>query len=282
MALKICLLLAAILVVTLARPPSESVEFTFTDPTGRIVGGKPAEEGSVPYMVAMIIGETARIFMCGGSLISQRHVLTAAHCVVSVYNSGSLLSSLRIVVGTNTWDSEGQLYEISHNFTHQEYNSKTIQNDIGMLVTSSDMKLSDTVKLVPLSYDFVGGNVNCRVAGWGRVLASGKLSSTLLELYVTTVDADECIEDVQKVAAAIGIRPPPVLPEMHLCAFNSKGHGSCYGDSGSSLVEVDSGKQVGLVSWGLPCGLGSPDMFTRISAFEPWIEEKLAKSVDIE
>ncbi|KAI5630983.1 trypsin domain-containing protein [Phthorimaea operculella] len=310
--------------------------FYHTDPTARIVGGSPAPEGSVPYMVALSQGALVRNFVCGGSILSQRTVLTAAHCIDAVYNWGALTSTLRVTVGTNRWNFGGQTYSVARNVTHQNYVSQTIKNDIGILVTSSNIIFSELVvpavkqthikahAVIP-SYNFVGADVTARAAGFGRIVQGGVLAASLLELRVTTIDGERCVPEV--AAAAIehgfwnvpavephielctvhsaghgmcnqilketGLRErcvpkvaaaaiehgfwnvPAVEPHIELCTVHSAGHGMCNGDSGSALIRVDNSQQIGIVSWGLPCARGAPDMFVRVSAYRDWILEHL-------
>ncbi|CAK1583076.1 unnamed protein product [Parnassius mnemosyne] len=279
MAFQIGVLLATLLVGSLALPTPKddfSSFFIHTDPNARIVGGSPAAEDSVPYMVAMSSGRTVKSFICGGSLISTRHVLTAAHCIGAVYSLGSLSSSLRVTVGTNRWNKGGASYSVSRNITHPNYLVSTIKNDVGVLVVSSDVALSNTVQPVPLSSDYIGEGVSAKAAGWGRVRQNGALSSVLLELFVTTISGQRCQEDVARRGSELNMRVPPVEPHIELCVFHSAGHGMCNGDSGSALVHADNGQQIGIVSWGLPCARGAPDMFVRVSAYRDWIMQAIS------
>ncbi|CAG5043397.1 unnamed protein product [Parnassius apollo] len=279
MGFQVGVLLVTLLVGSLAVPtPKDDFSdlFIHTDPNARIVGGSPAAEGSVPYMVAMSSGFLLRSFMCGGSLISTRHVLTAAHCIAAVYSFGSLSSSLRVTVGTNRWNTGGTSYTISRNVTHPNYAASTIKNDIGVLVVSSDVALSSTVQLVPLSSDFIGEGVLSKAAGWGRIRQNGALSSVLLELFPTTISGQRCQEDVARRGLELNMRVPPVEPQIELCVFHSAGHGMCNGDSGSALVRADNGQQIGIVSWGLPCARDAPDMFVRVSAYINWIIQAIS------
>lgn len=56
-----------------------------------------------------------------------------------------------------------------------------------------------------------------------------------------------------------------------LCTYKRSGLGSCFGDSGGPLVTNRT--LVGLVSWGVPCARGKPDMFTRVSEYADWVAE---------
>ncbi|XP_068632233.1 chymotrypsin-1-like [Battus philenor] len=237
----------------------------------RIVGGEPAPQGSVPYIVALTTGDAVRNFFCGGSMITTRCILTAAHCIVAAAPDGYLIDSLRAIVGTDTWRYGGQMYSISTNFTYPEYDANELVNDLGFLVTNNDVDLSREVQVVPLNFDYVGGDVLCKAAGWGLISRSGPLSETLLQLYVETITAEECIKEIERTSEAIGMRLPTIVPEAHLCVYHSPGHGMCSGDSGGPLVTANNINQVGVVSWGLPCAMGAPDMFTRISSYESWI-----------
>lgn len=149
-----------------------SILFQHVDLNARIVGGTPAAQGSVPYMAALTQGAVVRNLVCGGSVISVRTILTAAHCIVAVFSSGQLSPTLLGTVGTNTFGTGGQSYAFARNVTHVNYISSTIKNDIGVLITSSDIAYSNVVQPVTLAFDFAGGGVLSRAAGWGRIVVS--------------------------------------------------------------------------------------------------------------
>ncbi|GBP10793.1 Chymotrypsin-2 [Eumeta japonica] len=275
MGTKFALLFSALFLGTLGVPVQDVSFFHDSDPS-RIVGGTPAPAGAVPHMVGLISGVLVRSFICGGSLVSQRAVLTAAHCIDSVFSWGSLSSSLRGLVGTNQWNyGGGTTFSFSRNITHPHYVRQTIKNDITILVTSSNVNIGNNVAVVPLNHNYVGGGLEVMVAGWGRHHANGAIPWQLHWINLWTIDGDRCVADAITASIELNIAVPAVEPHIELCTFHSPGHGTCRGDSGSALVDVASGQQVGIVSWGFPCALGAPDMFVRVSAFSSWLNENL-------
>ncbi|CAH2090057.1 unnamed protein product [Euphydryas editha] len=276
MSLKGGFLLVTLLVGSIASPIEDdmSIFFDHTDPSARIVGGSTA--GQVPYMVALTTGVNLRSLLCGGSLVTSRHVLTAAHCIQGAVSGGNLVSSLRAQVNTNRFASGGNTYSFSRRIVHPSYNARQIKNDIGFLVTSSNVALSSSVSLIALNFNFIGGGVSTTVTGWGRTSAGGALSQNLLQLSATVVDGSQCRTRVAQRAQDLNIRNvPPVDPALEICTFNSNGRGTCNGDSGSPLVRAGTNQQIGVVSWGLPCARNAPDMFARISAYRSWIEQNI-------
>ncbi|KAL0829103.1 hypothetical protein ABMA28_003957 [Loxostege sticticalis] len=224
-------------------------------------------------MVALTSGTMVRSFSCGGSVLTRRTVLTAAHCLDNVFNFGSLSRSLRVTVGTNRWNQGGQTLALTGNNTHPHYVRQTVKNDLAMLYTVSDIIFNNLVRPISLSFVYVGGGVQARAAGWGQTGATAPVSPQLLELQMSTIDGQRCVRDVRQAAIDLNVRTFPVEPHIELCTFHSPGRGMCRGDSGSALVRVDRGEQVGVVSWGFPCARGAPDMFVRISAFQAWINQ---------
>ncbi|CAH2090054.1 unnamed protein product [Euphydryas editha] len=251
-----------------------SIFFDHTDPSARLVGGSTA--GQVPYIVALTNGVNVRSLLCGGSLVTSRHVLTAAHCIANLAPGGNLVSSLRGHVNTNRFASGGTTYTFSRRIMHPNYNARQIKNDLGFLVTSSNVALSNSVSLAALNFNFIGAGVSTTVHGWGRTSTNGALSQNLLQLNANVVEGGQCRALVAQRARALNIRNVPTVdPALEICIFNSNGRGTCNGDSGSPLVRAGTNQQIGVVSWGLPCARNAPDMFARISAYRSWIEQSI-------
>ncbi|CAG9788247.1 unnamed protein product [Diatraea saccharalis] len=142
------------------------------DRVDRIVGGSIAKMHDYPHLVAMVVGATFTGLVCGGSIITQRTVLTAAHCIEAVFSSGSLNSNLRLRAGSNFFNQDGVLYPVSHNKTHEDYVRSIIKNDVGLLYTTTNIIFNALVQPIPLDFEYVGGNIRARAVGWGRTVVS--------------------------------------------------------------------------------------------------------------
>ncbi|KAF9801428.1 hypothetical protein SFRURICE_013208 [Spodoptera frugiperda] len=259
----------------LPRPKDDVSVFFQYNANGRLVGGTEAAVGSHPHMVALTSGLLVRSFICGGSLIAPRTVLTAAHCidVFSLPVIETLYRSLRVTVGTHRHDSGGTTYKVSGHASHPDYDWYEIKNDIGVLITDTEVAYSSLVQPVAITYDYIDGGVPAIVAGWGRLYNGGPLSDVLLELRTTTIDSKDCVELVNQADIDggwdFGIHSDP---RYEVCTLHSPGFGNCNGDSGSALRRIEDGKQFGIVSWGFPCAVGAPDVFVRISTYESWLK----------
>ncbi|CAH0727222.1 unnamed protein product, partial [Brenthis ino] len=276
MSLKAGILILTLFIGSYALPVEDdlSIFFDHTDASARIVGGSIAD--SVPHMVAMVTGIITRSLLCGGSLVSTRHVLTAAHCITPVQSGGGLVSSLRGVVGTNSFRSGGTQIVFTRGILHPNWNSRTIKNDIRILISTANIGPSNSIGLVTLSYDWAGAGVATSASGWGRTSAGGSISHVLLTLNAQVVDGEKCKDDVARRAAELNVRNiPPVDPNLEVCTFHSNNHGMCNGDSGSALIREDNGQQIGIVSWGISCARNAPDMFARVSAYKAWLQQNL-------
>ncbi|CAH2041746.1 unnamed protein product, partial [Iphiclides podalirius] len=247
--------------------------------TSRIVGGVQAPPGYAPHMAALIFGDTFKGLICGGSIVSKRHILTAAHCIdPMVMWGGQLYPSFRAVVGSNRWDSDAIVAKFSHYVNHPEWDWSTIKNDIGILYLTEELNLSSTVAVIALSFKWIDGGEKSYATGWGRLGAWDPIPDYLQLLYLETISSKECAEGIREASTWWG-SSPPLDPKVEICTFHSPGHGMCNGDSGSALVSQKTGHQTGIVSWGFPCARGAPDVFVRISGFKEFLLQNLGKNI---
>jgi len=242
-------------------------QFSFGD-TSFIVGGQTATAGQFPYQVSLQVRTlTGGSHFCGGSLISEGYVLTAAHCAVA-YDAADVRAVVGILQLNTASDSE-QTSNLASYTVNADYHPITITNDIAIAQLETGLSLNSVVAAVDLQDqdDYVAAGTNCTVSGWGTV-KYGPLQSVSNDLLYTVVpvvsDAD-CRADYGQNQIA----------DSMLCAgYPNGGYDACQGDSGGPLVDNGTGKQVGVVSWGNQCALpGYPGVYTEVAYYRTWITD---------
>lgn len=133
---------------------------------GRIVGGSDAAAGQFPYQCSLRRGQH---HTCGGSIITNRWILSAAHCV---YNSQP--SELSIVTGTHLLLTGGQSYSVLTIRVHENYQMGTLANDVAVLQTTNQIQFNSLTSAIPLA-TFNLGRVSTTVSGWGFTAVRKKL-----------------------------------------------------------------------------------------------------------
>ncbi|KAL2729018.1 serine proteinase stubble-like [Vespula squamosa] len=235
----------------------------------RIVGGQNADPGEWPWISALF--NAGRQF-CGGSLIDNKHVLTAAHCVVNM-NSWDV-ARLTVRLGDYNIKTNSEIRHVERRVKrvvrHRGFNSRTLYNDVAILTLSEPVEFTEEIRPICLpsgSKLYVG--MTATVIGWGSLRESGPQPAILQEVSIPVWSNSEC-------KFKYGSAAPGGIVDSFLCAGRAA-MDSCSGDSGGPLM-VNDGRwtQVGIVSWGIGCGKGQyPGVYTRVSHFLPWIYKNL-------
>lgn len=172
--------------------PEEGLEFR----ESRIVGGQTAPR-PYPYQISLQIKtNNGYSHNCGGSIVKENCVLTAAHCVVD-FQPGNL----SIFAGTNKLnDVNGQRYSVNSFKVHPDY-QELVQNDIAVIKINDAFQYSSKIAPIKYTSNEVGGGVNCTLTGWGYTnpFRVGNPPNDLQRAFLPTLTNDQCRADGQNV-----------------------------------------------------------------------------------
>lgn len=257
----------------------------------RVVGGEVAAEGAWPWQVALVIADMAvspEGQFCGGSMLLDTWVLTAAHCIHIGRDDGSYADLapdvIKVLVGTNTLTpGKGDLVPVAAIFRHPDYVGAEYDHDIALIRLARKPAAAYATVQIP---DAAFGDmldqpgVITTVTGWGLTEGSTQ-TDTLRQAEIQVMDRDLCnsalMESRAEVAGAafgqavavFGVKdadayalwdqllakaPPPMSGNFLCSGTYEGGKTACSGDSGGPLVvalEDGSYIQAGVVSWGL-------------------------------
>ncbi|XP_070631502.1 duodenase-1-like isoform X2 [Bos indicus] len=140
-----------------------------TGQAGKIIGGHEAKPHSRPYMAFLQINTSGEPDNCGGFLVREDFVLTAAHCLGS-----SLSTSINVTLGAHNIkerESTQQVIPVRRPIPHPDYNDETLANDIMLLKLTRKANITDKVSPInlPRRLAKVKPGMMCSVAGWGRL-----------------------------------------------------------------------------------------------------------------
>ncbi|XP_065263532.1 ovochymase-1 [Emys orbicularis] len=256
----------------------------------RIVGGRNSVAGGQPWQVSLKLG---RFHFCGGSLIQEDVVVTAAHCVFTLEQK--LVKNLIVTVGEHNLrkaDEQEQNIPVSQVIVHPDFNRLGyMHSDIALLYLKYRVKYGHRVQPICLPHKddkFEAGTL-CVASGWGRVSEAGELSNVLQEVELPIIDRGTCSALLKQMNL------PPVASSMLCAGFPDGGKDACKGDSGGPLVcRRASGiwTLAGVTSWGVGCARGwdvleksiskrgSPGIFSNVAELMDFITQNIIPAAE--
>jgi secreted trypsin-like serine protease len=208
---------------------------------------------------------------CGGTLIRDNAVLTAAHCIRS-----TTASNYGVRIGDWKIGQQGPqevAVRLSKIYKHEDYDSRTTQNDIALLILDRRVTLGGQVQTACIPDKPVKLDATCYATGWGITREGGSTQpTTLQEVQLPLYTKSDC-----KSKNGNG-----VTEDMICAGYNEGGKDSCQGDSGGPLVcRIPGSNRMelrGVTSWGYGCARpNKPGVYARVNHFTSWINSKLVQ-----
>ncbi|XP_037791599.1 phenoloxidase-activating factor 3-like [Penaeus monodon] len=260
-------------------------------PVNRIFDGEDAPLGAYPWMA--LLGFTGRfesqpVFGCGGALINNRYVLTAAHCTDPQFTSGRTLTLIRLGEHNLATDEDCtstgrtqrcappiQTFTPAQVIRHPNFDRRSsVSDDIALVRLNREATFSNYIQpicLPPAGFDitaFLGGR-EVTVAGWGTT-ERGPDTQVLQKVQIPFVDKAECNPHYDNT-----------LVDEQICFGGSGRRDACFGDSGGPVFinEIATGRfsLLAVVSFGQPsCGVpGVPAVYTDVASYRTWVINNL-------
>lgn len=240
-----------------------------------VIGGQDAERSRYPHMALLGYGgdQDSAQWLCGGSLISDRYVLTAAHCI-----SETVIGPVRFVamgiLKRSDPDELWHIYNVRRTIAHPEYRPPSKYHDIALLETAKPVVFGKHV--FPACLDFHGEDrIVAFATGWGKLGKNRPLADNLQEVSLVKFSPKDCLKHF----------PPHRLlkqgynADMQMCyGDENQPKDTCEGDSGGPLQVTSEISKclhtvIGVTSFGRACGYaGDAGMYTRVFHYVPWIE----------
>ncbi|MFR9731247.1 S1 family peptidase [Saccharopolyspora sp. MS10] len=238
-----------------APPRSESA-----GPVGaRIVGGEAASTAQYPW--AVYLTDSAGNQFCGGTIVGDTKVVTAAHCV-----TGSAPSRITVVAGRDDKTTEeGTEAAVRDVWVHPRFQSASTGADVAVLTVDQSLNRRTLPLASARDEALYEPGTATTVLGWGTTEEGGSPSRTLRQTHPPISGDQDC-------SRAYGGQYDPAA--MVCAGLPEGGEDSCQGDSGGPLVA--NGRLIGIVSWGNGCARpGTPGVYTRVSTYHDEVRAQL-------
>ncbi|XP_039238214.1 transmembrane protease serine 6 isoform X3 [Pipra filicauda] len=239
-------------------------------PLSRIVGGLNSVEGEWPWQASL---QVRGRHICGGTLIADRWVVSAAHCFQDERLASPSIWTVYLGKYFQNATSHTEVsFKVIRLFLHPYYEEDSHDYDVALLQLDHPVIISPLIQPIclPAPSHFFEPGLHCWITGWGALKEGGHISNILQKVDVQLIQQNICSEAYHYM----------ITPRM-LCAGYYKGKkNACQGDSGGPLAcKEPSGRWflAGLVSWGMGCAHpNNYGVYTRITQVLGWIKQTMS------
>ena len=244
----------------------------------KVVGGVDVDIKDYPWQIALTSSANGGGF-CGGSIIGDSWVLTAAHCV-----NGTSASGLFIRGGSSSsFASGGDSYSVSQIIVHPNYSGNSYDFALveinGEFAYNSNVQKIELINEIEIAAGVQDGGVMSTITGWGTTSSGGSLASVLQMVEAPIVENNVACGSATDSNGNSGEYPCYSLDESMICAGDliNGGEDACQGDSGGPLVVRNAADTkwllIGATSWGYGCAdVLYPGVWSKVSYVLDWID----------
>ncbi|XP_029442806.1 plasma kallikrein [Rhinatrema bivittatum] len=236
----------------------------------RITGGSDSSAAEWPWQLSLHIKiSTISRHVCGGSIINNWWIVTAAHCIQEQFKRSDIWIIYAGISNQTDINETTPFYKVKQIIIHPLYREAEIGHDIALFRLETPIPYNDNqIPICLPSKEFTNSMFStCWISGWGYTNERGKVVNVLQKAEVPLISNEEC------QASYVNHR---ILNLMACAGYEQGGIDACKGDSGGPLVcEYDKiWYLIGITSWGEGCGRpGQPGVYTKVTEFRDWILE---------
>ncbi|CAG4965215.1 unnamed protein product [Parnassius apollo] len=239
-----------------------------------IIGGEAASLGEFPHMVALgYESPEGYDFLCGGTILSDSYVITAAHCVDTLSQIRPAIVRMGVVELEDGKRNDESDVDISEIIMHPNYTKRQKYHDLALLRLAKPIEFTSNLNPVCLYTSPNDPKIPLTVTGWGKTSNTRSIrSNILLKANVSVVAREKCTTSYTSWR-----KLPDGISDDQICAGDPQGlKDTCQGDSGGPLQGLTDSdghyRLVGVTSFGRGCGSTVPGVYTRIAKYLDWIE----------
>ncbi|EFN68635.1 Plasma kallikrein [Camponotus floridanus] len=234
----------------------------------RIVGGNVTNIYNYPWLVSMTkMGN----FYCAGTVITRKHLLTAAHCL-----RGYDIKTIKLVLMDSDRPSISNnaiVRRIKSATIHENFDAHSFNNDIAIIEMDEPVSIDNFVRAACLpedrTIDYTGAIATA--VGWGRTGENKPISNELRKVNLPILSQEECDQS--------GFPKNRITENMFCSGYLDGKRDACFGDSGGPLhVKGVHGQLevIGIVSWGRGCARPNfPGIYTKLTNYMEWLKDHL-------